>query len=102
MNDQEYSDFYKNIHNRADDRPTDMNQASIQHMIKNMDSNATTLLDVGCGRGYFLRKVKEQKNYELTGCEIHNGLGDLEVNFVHGFIEKLPFPDKSFDNYIHS
>lgn len=97
MSDEQYSDFYKKIHNRADDRPTDMNQASIDHMLKNMDPSATTLLDVGCGRGYFLNKVKSQKPYQLTGCEIHNGLGDTDINFVHGFIEKLPFPDKSFD-----
>lgn len=97
MSESEYSDFYKKIHNRADDRPTDMNEASINHMIDNMDANAKNLLDVGCGRGYFLRKVKAAKNLELTGCEIHNGIGDLDVNFVNGFIEKLPFPDKSFD-----
>lgn len=97
MNEEQYADFYKKIHNRADDRPTDMNQASIQHMLQHMDKDAETLLDVGCGRGYFLRKIKEEKNYRLTGCEIHKGIGDLDVDFVPGFIEKLPFPDKSFD-----
>jgi SAM-dependent methyltransferase len=98
MNDGEYADFYKKIHNRADDRPTDMNQASIDHMLKNMSPDAESLLDVGCGRGYFLKQIKAAKPYDLTGCEIHNGLPDnLEVNFVEGFIERLPFPDKSFD-----
>ncbi|WPR77790.1 class I SAM-dependent methyltransferase [Algoriphagus sp. NG3] len=93
----EYSYFYKKISNRADDRPTDMNMESIDHIIKNLDVNQNTLLDVGCGRGFLLSQIRQKKNFDLTGCEIHNGLKDSDIKFKSGFVEQLPFPDKSFD-----
>ena len=34
---------------------------------------------------------------DLTGCEIHNGLKHADIKFQSGFVENLPFPDKSFD-----
>lgn len=93
----EYSDFYKKISNRADDRPTDMNMESIDHIIDKLDVNLNTLLDVGCGRGFLLSQIRQKKNFDLTGCEIHNGLKDPDIKFKSGFVEQLPFPDKSFD-----
>lgn len=93
----EYSDFYKKISNRADDRPTDMNMESIDHIINSLDTNLSTLLDVGCGRGYLLSQIRQSSNFDLTGCEIHNGLKHQDIKFKSGFVEELPFPDKSFD-----
>lgn len=94
---EEYSDFYKKISNRADDRPTDMNRESVEHIIRNLDESLSTVLDVGCGRGYLLSEIREKKNFDLTGCEIHNGLKHADIKFQSGFVENLPFPDKSFD-----
>lgn len=93
----EYSNFYKKISNRADDRPTDMNMESINHIINNLDESLTTLLDVGCGRGFLLSQIRQKKNFDLTGCEIHNGLKEPDIKFQSGFVEHLPFADKSFD-----
>lgn len=97
MSEQEYAALYENIENRAKDRPTDMNDASIEYVIKHADKNAETLLDVGSGRGYFINVLAERTSYKLTGVDMGDSIPGLKANYVKGFIEKLPFPDKSFD-----
>ncbi len=97
MSSGEYVAFYQKVRSRTEGRPTDMNAASLRHILKNTDAASETLLDVGCGKGYLLKTLLTEKNYKLTGCEIHNHLGDMNVDFVSGFAENLPFPDKSFD-----
>ena len=97
MTEQEYSDLYENIETRAKDRPTDMNDASIEYVIDHADKNAQTLLDVGSGRGYFLNVLAARTPYKLTGVDMADHIPGLKANYVKGFIEKLPFPDKSFD-----
>jgi SAM-dependent methyltransferase len=97
MSEEEYAHLYKTIVTRAKERPTDMNNASIEHVINNADKNAETLLDVGSGRGYFLNVLAERTRYKLTGTDMADNIPGLKANYVKGVIEKLPFPDKSFD-----
>jgi 2-polyprenyl-3-methyl-5-hydroxy-6-metoxy-1,4-benzoquinol methylase len=97
MTDEEYSGMYEKIKVRARERPTDMNVASIDFSIDNMDKSAKTLLDVGCGRGYYLSEIAKRTRYRLTGCDIMDSIDGLEADYVTGFVEKLPFANKSFD-----
>lgn len=98
MSEEEFAAFYDERTSLATDRPTDLNEPSIQYMLKNIPEGTKRVLDVGCGNGYFLKKVKEaHPNIEIHGCDIKNDL-DVEGGVYHkGNVEHLPFEDNSFD-----
>jgi 2-polyprenyl-6-hydroxyphenyl methylase / 3-demethylubiquinone-9 3-methyltransferase len=64
------------------------------------------LLDVGCGGG-FLSEEFAKHGYQVTGVDpsphlvatarAHAKLGGLDIAYVTGYGEELPFPDASFD-----
>ena len=83
----------------ARDRVTDLNKPSINFMLDNLDPSATSLLDVGCGNGYWLNLVGERyKNLKLTGCDLYDSVPTLKnADYVKGSIYQLPFADNSFD-----
>ena len=93
---QEYSAFYESINTISRNRKTDLNEACIRYIIANLDSSSQSLLDVGCGRGYFLSRLTDSK-LELTGCDVVNKLEFCECRFVTGNVEYLPFRDNEFD-----
>lgn len=97
MSEEEYSSIYINLDWRAKDRVTDMNAASIEYIIKHLNKDATSLLDVGCGRGYFLNLVAEKTSLKLTGTDLFDHIEGLKATYVKAYVEKLPFADKSFD-----
>lgn len=98
MSDEEFSDLYRTLFIRAKDRPTDTNKASIHYMLKQLDPGARSLLDVGCGRGYWLDLLAERKpGLELTGLDFFDEVPLKKSRYVRGNVETLPFPDKSFD-----
>lgn len=97
MSEDEYSSIYLYLDWRAKDRVTDMNVASIEYIIKNLRPDAESLLDVGCGRGHFLNVLSERTSYKLTGTDLFDTIEGLKATYVKAYIEKLPFPDKSFD-----
>ncbi|HMU47105.1 MAG TPA: class I SAM-dependent methyltransferase [Chitinophagaceae bacterium] len=97
MTESEFTDCYRNLDCRATDRPTDLNKKSISFMLEKLNTESTTLLDVGCGRGYWLSILKQKTNLDLTGCDLFEK-GDLEgIKYAKGDIENLPFADNSFD-----
>jgi len=71
--------------------------------LNEMPLSSQDLLDVGCGTGTFLDKIKDKFN-SATGVEYNNGmidkararLGD-SVKLVQGAADKLPFESASFD-----
>src|SRR5690606_22540386 len=69
----------------------------IRAMLQSIPSDTRTLLDVGCGRGYFLERVKEARaDLSVMGCDVVDKVeGKLPLTL--GRIEALPFPDQSFD-----
>lgn len=98
MSEEEYARVYEELDCLATDRPTDLNTHCIKHMIDNIPDDATSLLDMGCGRGYFLEQVgKARPDLKLTGCDIMRDVTLKVGEFVQGNIEKLPFEDNSFD-----
>ena len=97
LSKKEFEDAYINLDCRATDRQTDLNQKCIKHMLQNLPSDKSSLLDVGCGRGYWLKLLKQQTNFNLTGCDLFEKLEIPGVNYIRGDIEDLPFAAKSFD-----
>jgi len=94
---EEYRDFYGGLDSISRNRATDLNEATIQAMLAALPKGPGRLLDVGCGRGYFLGRVREVRpDLELVGCDVVDK-SDGSFRFEAGFIEQLPFPDQSFD-----
>lgn len=64
--------------------------------------SAQTLLDVGCGTGYFSNLAYKQ-GAEVTGIDASEKLVEQakkrnsEIKFSTGEMEELPFPDNTFD-----
>jgi len=100
MSHDEFVEFYNQRDSMAKDRPTDLSEQSIEHMLSRFDQDAKTLLDVGCGNGYWLNKVhKAYPQMKLTGCDVFDAkpFNEAEINYQTGNIEGLPFSDNSFD-----
>lgn len=97
MTDEEYFGIYERAKSRAKSRPTDLNDASIDFSIEQMDKSAETLLDVGCGRCYYLDILAKRTPYKLTGCDMMDNIEGIQHNYISGKIEHIPVPDKSFD-----
>ncbi len=98
MTEKEYENFYKMIHNRADDRETDMNNESVNFLINNIKEDDENMIDIGSGRGYLLKQIRKAgKKIKMTGIDFYNGLNDETIDYQYGFIEKIPMADKSVD-----
>jgi ubiquinone/menaquinone biosynthesis C-methylase UbiE len=97
LTEKEFSDAYENMSSIGTDRATDMNQESMNFVLSNYDKTAKTMLDVGCGRGYWLDLVGEKTSLKLTGVDVLNEVELKSANYIKGNMEKLPFKDNSFD-----
>lgn len=97
MKSEEFQNFYAELDCRATNRPTDLNNKCINLMLEKADNQLATLLDVGCGRGYWLKLLKEKTNFQLTGCDVFEKPPIAGIDYKQGTIEALPFADKSFD-----
>jgi SAM-dependent methyltransferase len=75
------------------------NTARIEFTARSVPNDCKTLVDVGCGNGLFLRKVRELRPaVELFGVDRSNeALTYVDAEKAVGDISKLPFPDRSFD-----
>jgi SAM-dependent methyltransferase len=95
---EQYRAFYEGLDTISRNRKTDLNEPSILQMIDGIPADTRTLLDVGCGRGYFLSRVKEARpELELVGCDVVDKLAYEGISLVSGNVEALPFEDNSFD-----
>jgi len=62
----------------------------------------STLLDVGCGTGYFSRRFRKS-GFEVTGLEPDSNMLNFargsasEISWIKARAEELPFADDSFD-----
>ncbi|RYZ46928.1 MAG: class I SAM-dependent methyltransferase, partial [Sphingobacteriales bacterium] len=84
--------------NRSADRPTDLNDASLQMIFDRIDPTAKTLVDIGCGRGYVLDLLNEKRpELKTTGVDFHDNVPLKNSDYVSANVESLPFADKSFD-----
>lgn len=101
MSDAEFASAYREIQSTALQRPTDLNDKSVEMIRSNIAGSE--VLEVGCGRG-FLADVLTKDGHKVTGCDVAlaDGLAAKfpAVTFIESPAEKLPFPDKSFDTVV--
>ena len=69
-------------------------------------STGASVLDAGCGPGYFLRRLNDHRQLNKIGLDHsadmlrwarRNSADDPRTSFYAGSIESLPFPGESFD-----
>jgi ubiquinone/menaquinone biosynthesis C-methylase UbiE len=98
FSEQEYRDFYEGLDTISRNRKTDLNEPSILSILSEIPEGTKTLLDVGCGRGYFLSRVRASRpEIDVVGCDVVDKLAYDGISLTQGSAERLPFPDKSFD-----
>ncbi|MEG3641321.1 class I SAM-dependent methyltransferase [Magnetococcus sp. PR-3] len=63
-----------------------------------------SVLDVGCGTGYFSRRLAQEEKLEVTGLDVdHDALHHAKtlaphLSWTHGRAQQLPFTNHSFDH----
>lgn len=102
ISDEEYERLYKEMDPMGKYRPTDLNQKCVRYILDQVTDDMENVLDVGCGRGYFLKKLVEKNAKNIYGCDLFDSVPVPGTTYVKGNIEALPFPDKSFDVVICS
>ncbi len=95
--DKEFSEFYANRDTRfSNSRKTDLSKQSIDYIFSKISSDDNTLLDVGCGSGFFL-ELANKEGFVTTGCDIIPDKKFDHSDYFQGSVEKLPFEDNAFD-----
>lgn len=94
MSDAEFRDVYCRVTTLADGRPTDTNAEALEYALSNIDGDARSLLDVGCGRGYFVNMLSVPR---IVGCDLLDRADLGTADYVTASAERLPFRARSFD-----
>ncbi|MFN3639090.1 MAG: class I SAM-dependent methyltransferase [Chloroherpetonaceae bacterium] len=81
----------------ARDRVTDLSTRCVEFIMRALDQSAKSVIDVGCGGGYFASKVAALEKYEVHACDLLEHVAINGVTYHQANIENLPFDDKSFD-----
>ncbi len=92
----EFRAIYEEVGSLTSVRETDLNSASLEYILSQLDKNSKTLLDVGCGSVFFLKKA-QAAGFEVTGADIAKRLNHDGIPYHQSSIEKLPFADGEFD-----
>jgi SAM-dependent methyltransferase len=100
MSDAEFREVYRNVQTLADGRPTDTHPEALAYVLAHIARDASSLLDVGSGRGYFLQRVQECSelaSVRLFGCDLRDRAELGRAQYVIGAAERLPMRDGSVD-----
>ncbi len=96
LTEDEFTQVYQELETMGGDRPTDMSEASMKYVLDRYERSAASMLDVGCGRGYWANRVARDTGLTVTGCDVLPNV-ELDGEYVVGSIEDLPFADGQFD-----
>ena len=95
---EEYDEFYASLDTISRNRLTDLNRPSLELILRSVDPQARTLLDVGSGKGHLLRSIAQRHPHlELTGLDVTPSDRTDSYTYVRGHVEDLPFEDDAFD-----
>ncbi|GAA5101576.1 class I SAM-dependent methyltransferase [Wohlfahrtiimonas larvae] len=104
MTEEDFKDLYTSLKHDILNRKTDLNQASIDLILKNIDGR--NILDVGCGKQYLINYLVDsigKDKINVTGVDfniVETSDVNSNPNIVQGDIYNLPFDDDSFDTVI--
>lgn len=100
------SDIYhfKNVdpHLKVAKSKTSLYNLALNYLSSKVDRKKKSLLDVGCGFGYFL-ELAEKRGWQISGVEIVGSAvagarAKLGTQYIfHGTLKEAKYPDNSFD-----
>lgn len=101
MTPEEYDAWYDGLRGRW------IGDVEFELLCRHLDTDpGTSLLDVGCGTGWFTRRLAAA-GFDVTGLDVDAGALDFarqrpdhDISYVQGDACRLPFPDQSFDQVI--
>jgi SAM-dependent methyltransferase len=97
----EYSKFYSELNSISRNRKTDLTEKQVRFILKNISIDTKSILDVGCGKGYLLERIKkEYPAIGLAGTDVVGQPTVSDIDFCPGNITALPFADEAFDTVI--
>lgn len=94
LTNEEFCNIYRNMDSRGMDRETGLNSKCISYISSNLEPDSKTLLEVGCGKGFFL---KSTAGYEKYGCDLFDQIDIKGVKYQKADVEFLPYEDNQFD-----
>ncbi len=97
MSDEEYERVYRELDPIGKYRPTDLNKKCVKYILDEVTPQMESVIDIGCGRGYFLEQLVKKGANNIWGCDLFDAVPVAGTQYKQGNIENLPFPDKSFD-----
>lgn len=98
---KDYIKTYKKVDSVVFTKETDLNQKCVKKILKNIIGS--TVLEVGCGKGYLAKKISNLRDKKITAVDIvidKEMATNPRINFLSADIENLPFQNKSFDTVI--
>jgi SAM-dependent methyltransferase len=97
MSKADYAEYYSSMTPVMGE--TDLNQGCVEAIVA--DAAGGSVLDVGCGRGYLVRRLAQaHPDKKVTGVDIAPPPSVNGTEFVAGWVEDLPFPDGAFDTVV--
>ena len=100
LDEEEFLHYYQ-IYDSLPTRETDLMDGSIDFIFKHLeDDKSQNIIDIGCGNGYLLKKLKALGYTCLSGLDINSDFNDDAIRLYTGSIDALPFPDKHFDTVL--
>ena len=98
--DGDFDNWYCTLKKAHIQRPTDLNDDCLKHIIKNIVGKK--ILDIACGRGYLLKCIAQEKSRQCYGVDLDISAEFTEENIIwqKGHVNFIPFEDKAFDTVI--
>ena len=100
MSDAEMARVYGSIREGVVERDTDLNEASVQAILR--DLVGPRVLEVGCGVGYLARQLGER--HDTTAVDIALDADVVarhpHIHWQEASVEALPFGDAAFDTIV--
>lgn len=102
LNSNEIVQYYKELSPYHINRQTDLNKKSLDYIFNNIEGEH--ILDISCGSGFLAKEIVKKYNFKkVIGIDfiISDQIKTCtNPKFIEASIEKIPFPDNSFDTVI--
>lgn len=97
FSDEDNTKFYSELNSISRNRKTDLTEKQILTILKSIDKEDKNILDIGCGNGHLLKRIKkEHPHTRAAGMDIVDVMQE-DIQFYQGSITAIPFKNDEFD-----